>query len=703
MFIQKVLNMSTNRNHSPSTSPEFTQQERDVFSIDKLNEWRDRQSKSLDGYREDFSENPNYVEDFKNSIDVDLEAYLAQNDIDTAAPNYDEIRRLFRDASIDRIRENEWGNSPASRGVDADDHKSERDKFSHIIEERLGSNGTSNGPEDDSNSQDLCDEALLMNAEFDDLNQKLEATREEWAKASSKMLGRAFSLKDKKRNDLRENYESLVRERGRWMLDNNLLVANDIEGNDNNRSTDAKNAAVVAYLLDEQHKLRDMTLEDLKGSKVSKFVEWMNKGNVATRIAKGMSLGVVAGVGGSMLAGAAGAGLLAAGVVGASRFVRGFASKDRHRGAVMSEQIDEDGKDYIMSDKNGDGVVDVDQAHAKTNELLKDDVREEQRLRRVSLAMGSISVAAGAGIGYVLGNIGYLNDAKNYIHEHTWDKLFGGADVNADGQGNDVDSTGSDNDNQPSGQGEDANADEPDTGAENKAIDDRSLPVVDAGEGLNSFVGDNYGENLSYDDSMELGEALHEQGFMYESDALSDAAGQGNPYGISEAGQIDAKTDETIRDFLDDNKLNNSVDSIHETSSVTDTAEIGDSDAQDIASQGDSVATNMAEVGDDALQDATGSAGDSITSSDINSWVDSGQMDKFSAIDQDSLKELYNYMGGKNGLTYENSNGFKIVDYSPATGNYFVNQPLSYNSELPKEASDRLKEFFSKHDFDLAA
>ncbi len=87
---------------------------------------------------------------------------------------------------------------------------------------------------------------------------------------------------------------------------------------------------------------------------------------------------------------------------------------------------------------------------------------------------------------------------------------------------------------------------------------EQERPVVDHGEGLNSFVRDNYGHSLTHEQSMKLGAELHDQGSMYRDDEYLGKR-FGNPYGISEPGQVDVQTHDTIRDMVDDGELNNSV------------------------------------------------------------------------------------------------------------------------------------------------
>ncbi len=101
----------------------------------------------------------------------------------------------------------------------------------------------------------------------------------------------------------------------------------------------------------------------------------------------------------------------------------------------------------------------------------------------------------------------------------------------------------------------------------NTAEIEHNYPVVDHGEGLNEFVQDNYSDTLTHDESMELGAELHEQGFMYHDPSYLGER-YGNPYGISGPGVIDAQTDTTIRDMVDNGELDNSAAAVDASSSA---------------------------------------------------------------------------------------------------------------------------------------
>ncbi len=425
----------TTHNHQPTTAPELSPEARSLFSISKVNEWRTRQYGILSGLRANSVSvmDTQYVDDFTASIDSTLDDYLAEQGIDSNSPSYTEIRELYRTASVDRISENEWGNSPASRGVDPNDHRSQRDVFAERITARLGT-APSTAPDQDSENEgrpeltdEMLDEAHLENARFD-----VNGAREQWATASAKRQGRAFSLKDKARDEIRDDYHAKVQKLGILELDGQIADTDDAT---------AKNAKVITFLFDEQKKLRELTTEKLKGTKVGKFVAFMNKGSLAQRIAKGVGLGFIAGgvgaVGGALIGAAGiGAGVAAAVAAGASRFVRGYSSNDRHRGMQTAEEalgangseIGTDALDTTVS------LTDrLDDIAGTMNDVFEDDTVAEQNKRKKALTWGLGSVAVGAGLGYALGHFTDFHDAVQ-SRGGKWFG-FGNSDVTAQGHG----------------------------------------------------------------------------------------------------------------------------------------------------------------------------------------------------------------------------------------------------------------------------
>lgn len=392
----------TNHNQLPDAQPTLTDKEQSVFSLDTLSEWRSRQYSILSGLREaDNFSNTNYIDDFNASIETTLNEFLSEKNITPDSPNYDEIRALFREASIDNITEDEWGNSPASRGVDSSDTKSQSDIFGDRIAERL--RGSLDG--DDVDMDALHQEALVENARFN-----VDVSREEWATASAKRQGKAFSFKNKERDTVRDTYHENVQKLGIMEL------SSEISDDDDDTT---KNAKVIAWLFEEQAKLRELTTEKLQNTKVGKFVNFMNKGSRKARFMKAVGLGVVAGVGGSLVAGAAGAAVVAAGAAGASRFVRGYVRGDNHRGMATAQEefIDSNNPVELENTEHDSIETRLNDAAGSYNEAFEHDTKLEQKKRRRALAFGVGSVALGATLGYALTNIDEIGDIKDNLQD----------------------------------------------------------------------------------------------------------------------------------------------------------------------------------------------------------------------------------------------------------------------------------------------
>ncbi|MDB5165350.1 MAG: hypothetical protein JWM00_240 [Candidatus Saccharibacteria bacterium] len=382
--------MTTTHNHAPQVPAELTAAERAVFTVDKLNEWRTAQRAILHDTK--FGNGPNsfnldWQADFDALINDSLDRFLEKGGIANDTVNFAEVRQLFRDASIDNISEDEWGNSPASRGLDPNNHQSQSDMFKERIEQRAG-------------TQPIASAELTPGqiAEFELLETGVEAARELWATESAKRQDKFFSAKNKKRDELRDDYFKKVQELGKLHL-----------ASHEDYSDEDKNLLAMTVLFDEQEKLRVLTKEKLEGTSIGKFVNWMNKGSTITRIAKGVSIGVVAGTAGSFLAGAIGAGVITVGAIGASRFARNFAIKDHQKRGMASiydaqNSIDFDANELHTSAALGfttddDRMSKIEQITG-ANEAFEGDTRKEQGKRRKSAAYGTIMMGAGALVGY---------------------------------------------------------------------------------------------------------------------------------------------------------------------------------------------------------------------------------------------------------------------------------------------------------------
>lgn len=410
---------------APTTSPEYSDEERNVFSIDQLDQWRAFQKDDLKDRRSRDSSTPAlgvtlapgaepaYVTEFKNGIDDSLDRYLESQGLPVDSPNRDEVKALFREASIDKIHEDEWTMSPAVRGVDPDDDTSKRDIFSEKIADRLRAAGTTAPDPDDEETERLERERRINEARV-----AVNEARERWATVSSKRQGKVLGRNAKDQAPAYHDYNDKVNQLGRLELETVI--------SDDSVSEEDKNVAVIDYLFAEQAKLRELTTEKLKNTKISKFIGWMNKGGFAKRVLKGMALGAVAGGVGAFAAGAVGAGVVAAGAVGVSRFIRGFALGDRDkRGmATVDDSIDRGDIASRMADMD-DGDA-FDKASTHFNSAFENDTRKEQNKRRRAAITGLGMVAVGSAAGYG------LHAAAEVISHHglqLWHPGLGGHDA----------------------------------------------------------------------------------------------------------------------------------------------------------------------------------------------------------------------------------------------------------------------------------
>ena len=408
---------STHETASEAHVP-YTDAEKAVYSLTSVEEWRSRQHSVLSGLREasDSFESTEYIDTFNASTDDLLDEYLQEKGISETDPHYDTIRHAFSAASISDMHDDEWYTSAASRGVAGDNSPSGRDKFAADVAAAFADT-TTNSTE--SNAPRNHDPAVVERIET--LEAELADVRELWASENAKRQGKLYSTKSKKRESLREEYFAKVRELGQAHL-----ALHD------NYSGDDKNIIATTILFDEQEKLRELTTEKLLDTKVSKVIRWMNKGNTATRIAKGVGIGIVAGAAGSFLAGAVGAGIIAGGTVVVTRFARGFALKDKDARGMDSifgsnNSIDADAQtldnDAARAVSDGDRMNHVE-SQMKLNDSFEDDTRREQHKRRKAAGYGTLMIGAGALAGYGIHEIVERASDANLSATHWLNQKF---------------------------------------------------------------------------------------------------------------------------------------------------------------------------------------------------------------------------------------------------------------------------------------
>lgn len=314
-----------------------------------------------------------------NSTSDVIDAHLHSLGIDRDHADYTKKHAALAGLSINAISDEAWAQEDDSGETYG--QKMVRDTFG---EEGLVQNDT---PE-------AVDPALEA------ANKQLEGLRLAVAGLSAKRQGHLIGDGGKKYREAMAEYNEQVVKAGK--IANAEVIASD------ELTDEEKNAKVISYLFEEQRKLREASLDSLKGTKVSKVIEWMNEGNFAVRTLKGVGVGAAAVVAGTVLTaglGVAGigaaAGVATAAVVGGARFARAFARKDAKGGRGMqqldSEATINDAKQIEIS--GGDDSFEAIQVHF--NDKFEEDTSKEQRKRLKSAMAGMAGIAIGGAIGTV--------------------------------------------------------------------------------------------------------------------------------------------------------------------------------------------------------------------------------------------------------------------------------------------------------------
>lgn len=128
----------------PDIKPNYSDAERQFLDIDKIDAWRARQHGILAGLRES---DPNfmdgaYVQLFQDNVEDALDDYLGQQGLDKDAAGYGRIREIYRNASLDKVRDKQWYTSPSARGEDPPKTASERDNAIGVVRAELATNAT---------------------------------------------------------------------------------------------------------------------------------------------------------------------------------------------------------------------------------------------------------------------------------------------------------------------------------------------------------------------------------------------------------------------------------------------------------------------------------------------------------------------------------------------------------------------------------
>lgn len=301
------------------------------------------------------------------------------------------------------------------------------------------------GSEDESPESDAEDpEKSKTDSAIESMKNHLTSLRGDLAKLAAKRQSRLFTLQH---GGLQTEYDALQEEYTEQLQKLGKLELAETLKNEELSLTE-KNAEVISFLFAEQAKLREESREILKGTKVSKVIDWLNRGGKTARFMKGAAVGVAAaGVGATLGAAAGVAGIAALGVGGAAaiggaaRFARGFAAKDAREGRGI-RNLDENAEAALGKKLEAEATEEQGVSFDRAQELLalqlEKDIDAEQSKRRRSAAVGATAIAAGALIGATASGFiaDKVTDAIDAVKTHAPDvidatkekasELFGG-------------------------------------------------------------------------------------------------------------------------------------------------------------------------------------------------------------------------------------------------------------------------------------
>lgn len=362
--------------HKPAA--ELSESERGLLSIDSIEEWRTRQHGILAGLREaawgDSSDK--YIDEFNNSINSSLDDFLKERGYDKDSSNYNEIRDLYRNASLDKVHDDEWYTSPGARGDDDSVDVSAREAAMGDIRSL-----SERGPDSDD-----------VDPGHEDEPSELEVLRQKKYEAFAKKInGPAFG---KGRVRLQEQYdEAEASYLNAIKLDlRKRIIEQFPDGFEEDHLRDYIEAQVKAIAEVDDARQKDQIIA--QGGKRAKILTWYANLSRGKKIGATIALGAgAAGVG--FLLGTLGAGVaVTTSALAGIRFGRGY--------AMRLSKIYEDKKyDTVFEYDDGDAV---DYAVNYLRQTSGKRIVEAEKIKKRAV-IGAIGVTA---LGGAFGTLAHI-------------------------------------------------------------------------------------------------------------------------------------------------------------------------------------------------------------------------------------------------------------------------------------------------------
>ena len=423
---------SPNSQPNPPVSVEYSDDEKKLLDIKKIDAWRSYQHEILNGLREadtDFI-NGEYLRQFNENINDSLDEYLVQQGIDSSSANYANIRKLYRESSIDNIRDDVWYASPAARGDNFSNKVSDRDRVISAVSNELGRGASDN---------------VEMESTNERLTQLHRAKQEAFV---DKLRGPAFGRKKQELEEAYKNAElaymvALTRQNKQFLLDKRAELEAAGKAGDELESELREIAEGEASRLAKEDKNEQHRMLVEKSGLMGKFLE--NWGNLSgkKKVAAALGLGAVsliAGAGMGLAAGVAG-GLIGAGVASAAGGVlaRGLGAARIYqlRKAELFKTPDEYDQLELSDDDKFESL------HLKQRAFLERISREQLengdkiKKRAVLWTLGTVAVGGVAGVAaHAIADSGALDHVPGGQIQH-WLEGRGANHLDGGGSGGD--------------------------------------------------------------------------------------------------------------------------------------------------------------------------------------------------------------------------------------------------------------------------
>lgn len=476
----------------PSKGPDYIEGLPEAIQIERIDAFRVAQETHIvnavvgvTDYDERIIRRAEAIADF----DDIAEAYLKSQGISDGDPKFGEYKEVLLRYTVDKVSPREW----EEISIDPATGEVRPNKRALAVESLRAEFPSSTTPETEPDEEETEDEededdptvtlptteaikeALDKDVAVKAAREKVKGLKEELARLTAQRQGKLFSFKSTK--------EAYAAKQLEYQTAVNALTRLELSVENSAgmlRSEEEERLDAVFKLMGNYQELQKMSIDEMKGTKVGKFVDFMTRGSMPVRILKGVGLGVAGAAALAVIAGTAG-GALGAGIAlgggAAIRTARNFATFDNRAGRGM-DALSDSREDLLKSANAETETTDesINLVHQDLMKRLEEENSKEQKKRRSS-TYKSLGVVALSATAVDLIHVGFDAASEHYSAGKLHDITFGDDNAHAQGGGHE-DQPGGGGD----GNGSGAETQPPESQFESPKFDDAR--TIDPGEGF---------------------------------------------------------------------------------------------------------------------------------------------------------------------------------------------------------------------------